>query len=201
MTVAEAIEVQADYGLRGPDFETMLVGPVTATIIDADRLVRQEWRNGFPNWAMYRCVLAGDQFHTRSVRQWIVAFSAAYLTERVEKKELREFSDELACLAAWDAFYRLRHLKWLASGADVAEVAGVDPKTYRKVRAAVYRRLRASLDEYWIRMQIAFRQAVLLERHADDTTPSRYSSGRGFDVDEGFSGTGNFRAVPRGSGC
>src|SRR5690606_16750213 len=49
-----------DYDLRGLDFETYLVGPVTDKIIDADRLVRQRVSNGFPNWALYRCVYAGD---------------------------------------------------------------------------------------------------------------------------------------------
>lgn len=186
-----------DYDLRGPDFETILVGPITATIIDADRLIREDWSNGFPNWAMYRCIYAGDEHYATRLREWCVAFAVAYC----EAGGLRKYTDELACLAAWDAYHALRNRKWIASGADIAEVAGVDPKTYRKLRGALYASLKASLDEYWIRIQIAYRQVVLMERRQDDAAaPSRYSNGRGFDLGEDMSGSGNFRAMPRGSG-
>src|SRR5690606_15781387 len=71
------IEV-GDYDLRGRDVETALVGPVTATIIDADRRVREEWSNGFPNWAMYRAAYCGDSLYRPQVRAWCVAYAIAY---------------------------------------------------------------------------------------------------------------------------
>lgn len=189
-----------DYTLRSIDFETLLVGQVTATIIDADRLVRQEWRNGFPNWAMYRAALAGDEHLRMPLRDFCVAYSVAHCEAGGVRKGLP--ADEIGCLAGWDAFYALLNHKWLIAGQDVADVAGVDPKTYRRVRRHVYRSLRASLDEYWVRMSIAMRQVAMMERHADRTPRhGRYSEGRGFDADEDSSGTGNFIAMPRGSGC
>lgn len=189
-----------DYDLRGPDFETILVGPVTASIIDADREVRDDWANGFPNWVMYRVVLAGDTHLHLRLRDFCVAYAIAHCEAGGVRKGLP--ADEIGCLAGWDAFYALLHHKWLIAGQDVADVAGVDPKTYRKVRAHVYGSLRASMDEYWVRMQVAIRQVAMRERWVQAVLPaSRYSEGRGFDLDEDASGTGNFIAVPRGSGC
>lgn len=189
------------YDLRGPDFETLLVGPIMATTIDADRLVRREWSNGFPNWAMYRCFLAGDSNLRGTVRQWAVAFATAAAEGGVVSR--KKASEDFACLAGWDAYHALLTGRWVASGADIAEVAEVDPKTYRKLRGYVFSRLKASLDEYWIRMQVAFRQAVILERQADHVpSPSSYGYGRCFGDDLGLSGgTGNYITPPRGSGC
>jgi hypothetical protein len=195
---AAAIEVQADYALRGPDFETLLVGPVTGTIIDADRVVRAEWRNGFPNWAMYRCALAGDTHLRTRLRQWCVSFAIAYVMEGAVARKTA--SDELATLAGWDAYAALLTTRWALSADEVASSLGVNPKTYRKLRNAVYARLRASLDEYWVRMQIAMRQVALVERtHTQATPMGRLSDGRGFgEIDP--AGDGCFRAMPRGSG-
>jgi len=198
MTAAVAIEVQADYHLRGPDFETLLVGPITGTIIDADRVVRAEWRNGFPNWAMYRCALAGDTHLRGRLRQWCVAFAVAYMADGAIRRQTA--SDELATLAGWDAYAALLTTRWALSADEAAEAVGVAPKTYRKLRNAVYARLRASLDEYWVRMQISMRQVALVERtHAQATPMGRLSDGRGFgEIDP--AGDGCFRAMPRGSG-
>src|SRR5690606_32425871 len=66
-----------DYDLRGLDFETYLVGPVTDKIIDADRLVRSRYNNGFPNWTLYRTVYAGDTHLRTQLRDWCVAYSIA----------------------------------------------------------------------------------------------------------------------------
>jgi hypothetical protein len=195
--IAEKFEV-GDYDLRGPDFETLLVGPITATTIDAARLVRSDFDNGFPNWAMYRCALAGDDHLRQGLRQWCVAFATAYLFTGGCRKP----SDDLGCLVGWDAYAFLVHRRWIVSEDDVEDIGSVTANTYRKVRGAVAKRLQAALDEYWVRMQIGYRQAVLMERRADSTpAPSRYSSGRGFDPREDLSGSGNYVATPRGSGC
>lgn len=185
---------QGCYDLRGPDFETMLIGPITNTMIDADRLVRLEWDNGIPNWDIYRSALAGDTLYRERVRLWCVAFAIAHTQEA----QPRAFSDEFACLVGWDAYYALLHNRFVASVEDVADAAGVSPVVYRKARNAVTARLRASLWEYWVRLQVAFRQVVLWERKQEGSARAGvYGKGRGFDADSvGGNGDGCFIATP-----
>lgn len=168
-----AVEV-GDYDLRGVDFETYLIGPITDRIIDADRQVRGEWSNGFPNWFAYRSVLAGDSYLHGRLRNWCVAYAIAYCEAGGVRKGLP--ADEMGCLAGWDAYYALHNKRWLIAGQDVADVAGVDPKTYRKVRNRVFAAMRASLDEYWVRLQIAVRQVWMRERWQPE--PSKVDSWR-----------------------
>ena len=180
----------SDFDLRGPDTETLLVGPVTATIIDADRRVRAEWANGFPNWAMYRCAYAGDSHLRQPLRDWIVAYAVAYCEAGGVRKGLP--AEEIGCLAGWDAFYALLNHRWLIAGQDVADVAGVDPKTYRKVRNYVTAALRRSLAEYWMLLQIHYMRVMRDERWEAPAEPrARFNYGRGFgDLD--LSGDGNY---------
>lgn len=196
-----AVQAVGDYDLRGPDFETLLVGPITGTIIDADRLVREGhdgWVNGFPNWTIYRCALAGDTHLRERLRLWCVAFAIAYLDTGSRVRA----SDELGVLLGWDAYSALLTTRWTVTGEDVDDIGGVSAKTYRKHRDRIFRRLRASLDEYWVRLQIGMRQAALLERRQEAPTPiARLTDGRGFDDVVDPTGDGNFRAMPRGSGC
>lgn len=151
------------YDLRGPDFDTALIGPVTASIIDADRLVRLEWKNGFPNWGMYRTVLAGDSLHIDRVREWCVAFAIAHCSETVQK---RAYSDTFACVAGWDALHMLVATRPLEPYTVLAKKLGVNAATYKRARNSVFVQLRASLDEYWIRLGSAYRQIILAERKA-----------------------------------
>lgn len=150
------------YDQRGPDFDTALIGPVTASIIDADRLVRAEWRNGFPNWCLYRSALAGDALYVARLRHWAVAFSVAYCVSGGVKRHA--YTDELACVAGWDALHMLLWSRELQPYSVTADALGVHHKTYRRLRDALYRRLRASLDEYWIRLGAAYRHVILYER-------------------------------------
>lgn len=159
---AVAVQVeQGCYDLRGPDFDTALIGPVTASIIDADRLVRLEWKNGFPNWGLYRTVLAGDSLHIDRLREWCVAFSVAHCTEAVQA---RAYSDDLACVAGWDALHMLVATRPLEPYSVLAKSLEVNAATYKRARDGVFLRLRASLDEYWIRLGSAYRQIILAER-------------------------------------
>lgn len=193
MTVALAKQEVGDYDLRAPDFETLLVGAVTARIIDADRLVREEWRNGFPNWLMYRCGLAGDVVGRRALLDWCQLFAIAY----AETGGLRKPDETVACMAGRDAFVALLTTRWGAPADEMAAALGIAPKTYRKFRGAVYARLRASLDEYWVRMQIALRQVALLERRlAIDAPRVRLNSGTGRGETYDLTGDGNYRAIP-----
>lgn len=200
MTVAtNPAQAVGDYDLRGHDPETAMVGPITATIIDADRRVRREWDNGFPNWAMYRTVYAGDAHLRGRLRDWCVAYAIAYCESGGVRKGLP--ADEIGCLAGWDAFYALHEKRWLIAGQDVADVAGIDPKTYRKVRNHVTSALRRSLSEYWMLMQIHYLRTVRDERWQPATTPrARLSEGRGFGDERELDvmGDGCWRAyVPR----
>lgn len=162
MGEARAIEV-GDYDLRGPDFETALIGAVSSLAIDADRLVRTEFRNGFPNWALYRAALAGDAIHVPMLRQWVVAFSVAYCATGGVKRQA--YSDELACVAGWDALSMLLYLRELQPYTVTAHALGVDAKTYKRLRRNLYARLRASLDEYWVQLCAAARHVFLYEKN------------------------------------
>lgn len=158
-----AAQPVGDYDLRAPDFDTMLIGPITARIIDADRLVRIDWRNGMPNWELYRTALAGDALYLPRLKQWVVAFSVAYCTTGGVKRSA--YSDELAAVAAWDALHMLVHCRELQPYTVSADALGVHHKTYKRLRDTLYLRLRASLDAYWMRLTIAYRQVILAERH------------------------------------
>jgi hypothetical protein len=193
MTAATQAGAATCYDLRGPDFETLLVGPITDRIIDADRMVRREWVNGFPNWAMYRCALAGDAPLRRRLLDWCQAFAIAY----AHTGGLRKPDDDVALCAGRDAFVALLTTRWGSPSDELAEALKVSPKTYRKFRNAVYRRLRASMDEYWVRMQIAMRQVALKERWVEQTRPvGRLNAGSGRGETYDLTGDGNYRAMP-----
>lgn len=159
-TLAERPEV-GDYDLRTRGIDDMLIGHVSETLIDADRMVREEWSNGFPNWALLRTCLAGDDLHQTSLREWTVALSC-----RVGQTILRpdSYSNDLACVAAWDALHVLTYGREMQPPTVTAAALGVGPKTYRRLRDLVFRFLRASLDEYWIRLGAAYRYALVRER-------------------------------------
>ena len=189
--------------MRGRDWETVLIGPVTESVINADSLVRtgpDGWANGFPNWGLYRVSIAGDDHLVRRLGDWCIAFAAAFMESGGVQK--RTVSDELAAFAGWDCVSRLRTGNWLASGDAMAGDLGIAPKTYRRFRDAVMSRLSASLAEYWSRMQIGIRQAALIDKRIEAVTPpSVLFEGTGHERDRAMLGDGNFRAMPRGSGC
>jgi hypothetical protein len=166
MTVAQPVATNevGDYDVRGPDYETLLVGAITERIIDADRLVGYEFSNGMPNFELYRTVLAGDPHFFERLRHWVVALTIAYAQSGGVRKDA--YSDEFATLAAWDALYVLMHRRPMQPDYASAEAVGVRNVTYTRLRNAMAARLNASMQEYWIRMQVAIRQVILLERKA-----------------------------------
>src|SRR5690606_34922912 len=125
---------------------------------------------------------------------WCVAYAIAAAESGLIRKGLP--AEEMGCLAGWDAYYRLLNHRWVIGGQDIADVAGVDPKTYRKLRNYVYASNLLSLQDYFIEMQIAVRQVWKEDRWiAAEDRRSRLNSGRGFhDID--VSGDGNFVARP-----
>lgn len=201
--VATAVEVQADYTVRGRDFDTILLGAITGSIIDAARFVREGrytdsgWRNGFPNWALYRTALAGDTHLALNLRAWCEAFGIAHVTEHT-----RAPSDAVGVCAGRDAYYWITTKRWGAPSDELAEALGIAPKTYRKIRGQIAARLMVSLDEYFMRLGIALREVALLERRQETAQDAvRLSDGRGWGHEISADGDGNYRAMPRGSGC
>lgn len=151
-----------DYDLRGKDFDTALIGPVTDSIVDADRLVRMEWKNGFPNWMLYRTVLAGDSLYLTRLREWTVAFAVAYGQSGGVRREA--YSDEFACVAAWDALNMLLNPNAAHPYRETAEALGVHHSTYKRLRSHIYASLRGSMEMYWCQMGAAYRQVIFYER-------------------------------------
>jgi len=186
-----------DYDLRGLDFETYLVGPVTDKIIDADRLVRSRYNNGFPNWVLYRTVYAGDTHLRTQLRDWCVAYSIAVAESGFVRKGLP--AEEMGCLAGWDAYYRLLNHRWVVGGQDIADVAGVDPKTYRKLRNYVYAANLLSLQDYFVELQIAVRQVWKEDRWISTRPKSTWIGiGGAATVSSQYAsdGNGNYLTLP-----
>lgn len=158
----KAAQTVGDYDLRTVDFETVLIGPVTELIDDADRLVRREWRNGFPNWWLYRTCQAGDTLYASRLKDWVIAFTVAYATTGGVKRQA--YSDELAYAAGLDALHMLMNNRQMQPYTVTADLIGVHHKTYRCLRDTIYARLKASMDEYWIQLGSAIRQVALYNR-------------------------------------
>lgn len=150
------------YDLRGKDTETHLVGPITSQIIDADRLVRADFRNGMPNWMLYRTALAGDSIYLPRLREWVTAFTLTYCLNGAVKR--KTINDELVGAVALDALSRLVFGRWLDQPSAMAECIGMDRNTYKRLRDRIYSRMAVSLDEYWIRLILAYRMVKNYER-------------------------------------
>ena len=186
-----------DYDIRGLDYDSFLIGPVTGMHFDADRLSREQWDNRFPNWALFRFAWCGDSLYRAQSRDWCVAYAIAYCEAGGVRSGLP--AEEIGCLAGWDAYYRLLNHRWVIAGMDVADVAGVDPKTYRKVRNHVYAAMRASLRDYWDEMGIAIRRVARMYRDSAPEAPrGNWASGRGFGHEVTFPGDGCYvvKAAP-----
>lgn len=152
-----------DYDLRGQDYETQLVGPITDTVIDAARLARAEHDNGFPNFAMFRLILAGDMAYLRPVRQWWVLFSIEWCRSHMG----RAYSEELATVAAWDSLQRVlypRRDEWRLSAQEAADDLGVELETYTRARNSLKSILGAALQVYSNLLCATYRLARHLER-------------------------------------
>jgi hypothetical protein len=150
------------YDIRGKDTETHLVGPITAQIIDADRLVRTEFRNGMPNWMLYRTALAGDSLYIPKLRHWVIAFTwVLAINGGVRRKVI---SEEFIGCAALDALCMVIHGRELQPYTETAELVGVHHATYKRLRDGVFKRLKLSLDEYWVQLITASIRIKFYER-------------------------------------
>lgn len=158
MTKAQEV---GDYDLRGPDFETILLMEVCEATIDADRLVRLDFNNGFPNWYMYRCALAGDDAGLRKLKDWAIAFTDTYCITGGVKREV--YSEELSGCVALDALCLLVHCRQLQPYTITADALGIHHSTYKALRAQVYGRMRASLRIYMMHLEAALRHVIIYE--------------------------------------
>lgn len=150
------------YDLRGKDTETNLVGPITSQIIDADRLVRTDFRNGMPNWMLYRTALAGDSIYLPKLRHWVIAFAWVVAVNGGVKR--RAITDEFIGAAAMDVLSMLLFNQPLAEYSVIAKRLEMSKDTYKRFRDKLYRRLSASLNEYWIRLILAYGEVKKYER-------------------------------------
>jgi len=189
-------EATGDWLLRGTDYETQLAGPITDTIIDAAAWVDARWKNGFPNWDLYRAAIAGDSLYIPGVRRWVVAFAIAHCLSGGVKAEA--YSDELACVAGWDALHILIHSRELQPTTVSATLLGVHHKTYRRLRDSLVNRLASSLIEYRSRLLVAMGEVKYLERKCGSVVRGEITVTRG----SCFSGSdlrgtgGNYIRIP-----
>lgn len=151
-----------DYDLRGQDYETQLVGPITDAIIDADRLARLEHRNGFPNFALYRLILAGDRAYLTVVRQWWVLFAIEWCRNNMR----HGFDEDVAVHAAWDSLARVMEPRRDAhpSRSEVAASLGVDDESFNHATRTLQSILNAALMAYWLWLQVSYRVVKIRER-------------------------------------
>lgn len=174
VTIPEAV---GDWLLRGTDYETQLAGPITDTIIDAAAWVDARWKNGLPNWELYRAAIAGDNLYIPRVRQWVVAFTVAHCLSGGIKAEA--YSEEFACVAAWDALHVIIYSRELQPTTVSATLLGVHHKTYRRLRDAIANRLAASLIEYRARLLVAMGEVKRAEYKCGSVFKSRIMGMRG----------------------
>lgn len=159
--MADRLEV-GDYDYRGREAEKELAGAITGTAIGAAWRVRADWRNGFPCWDMYRAAIAGDSLNLSKLRQWTVAFAIVTATDGAVRASV--YSEELACVAAWDALSIFLWRREIQPYTVTAEALGLHHKTYKRFRDLLARRLEASHREYFSRLVAAYHDTKKAER-------------------------------------
>lgn len=142
-----SMEVQADYAVKGRDYDTEMIGPITGTLIDAARLARAEYVNGFPNWELYRAAYCGDVVYTPYLKTWAQAFAIAYGMTGGLRKDA--YSDEVCAVAGLDALCFVLYRGELQPYTVTAAAFDIDPKTYKRLRSVVAARMERSLQDYW----------------------------------------------------
>ena len=131
------------------DHETALIGPITDRIIDADRLVRDEHGEGFPNFAIYRLILCGDRLYMPQVREWWVGFCIGWS----EQEMSRYPGDDLIVMAAWDSLQRtVSPNQPVLNDVYAASELQMSVEAYACVRKLFERILSNIVRVYWWRM-------------------------------------------------
>lgn len=188
-------EAEGDWNVRGRDQDTELLRSITDVLIDADRLVREEWDNSFPNWYLYRAAYLQERHAILKVQPWVAAFSIACLSTSMRSDA---YSDELAFIAGMDALNMLIYSHPLLPAYLTAADLGVHTKTYVRARNSVYVRLKKSLDEYWELLGIHYRIAKRMHRKCENANSHVIMAMRGsISPQVGiFLGEGNYFCSP-----
>ncbi len=151
-----------DYDLRGPDIDTRMVGEIDGTLIDAARLADIEFRNGFPNWELFRTVYCAESLHLPMLKRWVHEFAIVHCLCGGVKREI--YTPELAGIAGLDALHLLVHMAPMLPHTVIAEDLGVHPNTYLRLRDAIRDRLSVSVNMYFLHLGSAYRQTLIYER-------------------------------------
>ena len=151
-----------DYDLRGRDIDTCMIGEIHGTLIDAARLADIEFRNGFPNWELFRTVYCAETLHVPMLKRWVHEFAIAHCLDGGVRREI--FSPTLAGIAGLDALYLLIYLQPMLPHTVLAEGIGVSAKAYLRLRNAIRDRLSESLNVYFMHLGAAYRQTLIYER-------------------------------------
>ena len=162
MTSLAIPKAEGDYDVRGFDIDTLLVLDVHRELIDADRLVRLDFNNGFPNWELFRTVYAGENIHLPKLKRWVHEFAIAHCLDGGVKRQV--YTPTLAGVAGLDALYLLIYMEPLLPHTVAAADLGVTPKTYKRLREAIRDRLSVSLHTYMLHLGSAYRQVLISER-------------------------------------
>jgi hypothetical protein len=161
-TTAERIPTSTgDWGHKNPDnVERAQCGPITENIIDAARLVHLEFRNGVPNFDLYRAVDAGDTLYDRRLLDWTIAFAWVLAEDTMRHKERKA----IALVAAHDVLAILRTGRALLPHTTIADRMECHRETYLRLRNRLFVRLDQSLREYRMRLSLHYPRVLRLNR-------------------------------------
>jgi hypothetical protein len=162
MTTATIPQAVGDWNTKGFDVDTLLVLPIHRQLIDADRLARFDFNNGFPNWELFRTVYCGDNIYLPKLKQWVHEFAIAHCLEGGIKRQV--YTPTLAGVAGLDALYLLIYMEPLLPHTVAAKDLGVKPETYKRLRDAIRDRLSVSVNTYLLHLGAAYRQVLISER-------------------------------------
>lgn len=175
-----------------PDYDSRMAEAIHDTLIDADRLVRECWTNGFPNWQLSRVVFSGEDVHVAECRRFMVALAWTIMDERGLD------NDELAGTAGIDAAHMLLRGRMIAPPETLAGILGVGTDLYLLIRNKVYGRTRVSMMTYWTLLGAKYREARLDEYRSTPAKRSgKWGDGRGFGHWHTGDNEGNFYAAPK----
>lgn len=175
--MSSTIEATAPVGMYAEkvvDYSTQLIGPITDSIIDADRLTQGAMPDAIPCWELYRAALAGDDLYIPRLRDWAVSFALAYCKAGGVRSDA--YSEELAFTVGLDALHIVLFSRPLLPYDVAAHDLGVGHKTYKRLRDVLSSVWLAALNEYWWELLFAYRKVRQRERGISSEPTKRISS-------------------------
>ena len=142
-------------------YETRLASEIHDSLIDADRFVRDEYGETFPNFALYRLVLCGDRNHLRNVREWWEVFCILWADANMRKKQ----DGEAVLLAARDALQSfMEPNRRIMTDEAASEECGLHRTSYTLMRKGFMVILAQILETYMERLMVAYARVRKMER-------------------------------------